>query len=122
MDLGGHRIRTGPAQSGSAVVRVKVPRGLIGQRVGFARVLLTGGSAPATTSGEHANLPRLLLVAENPDEIRHTHEIRDTHHEIRDTHKPDVLDILKPGDRLVFSDAREKPRKFHVRERLASGE
>ena len=115
MDLGGHRIRTGPAQSGPAVVRVKVPRGLIGQRVGFARVLLTGGSAPATTSGEHANLPRLPLVAENPDEIRHTHEIRDTH-------KPDVLDILKPGDRLVFSDAREKPRKLHVRERLASGE
>jgi pyruvate kinase len=97
MDLAGHKIRTGRLQSGPSVVRLKVPRDELGRRTGVAQAVLTCKSCKPEETGETALLPRLPV----PEAL---------------------LDSLKSGDVLAFTDTRKKSRKLQVRERLANGE
>ena len=96
MDLGGHKIRTGPVQSGPAVLHLKVRRDALGHRTAPAQVVLCG-EASVPPSGDKPDLPRLPVPA-------------------------GLLACLQPGDWLAFFDAREKQRRLQVRERLAGGE
>ena len=97
MDLGGHKIRTGPAQSGPAVIRLKVHRDALGHCTGAAQVVLSGEPGIAAAGGDYPDLPRLPVPA-------------------------GLLERLKTGDRLAFTDTRDKARKLQVTEQLASGE
>lgn len=97
MDLGGHKIRTGPVQSGPAVVHLKVRRDVLGQRIGVAQLILTSAAPEASGAGDRPELPRLPVPA-------------------------GLLACLRAGDRLAFSDTRDKQRRLRVRERLPGGE
>ena len=96
MDLGGHKIRTGPLQAGPAVLHLKVRRDAFGQRTAPAQLVLCSadaGEAPAEASA----LPRLPVPQA-------------------------LLDVLQSGDWLAFFDTREKQRRLQVRQRLAGGD
>jgi len=97
MDLGGHKIRTGPVPCGPAVIHLQVPRDVLGQRTGVAPLILTSGATTPAAPDEYAALPRLPVPA-------------------------GLLECLQAGDRLAFTDTRDKPRKLRLRERLPSGE
>jgi pyruvate kinase len=96
MDLGGHKIRTGPMQSEPAVLHLKVRRNALGQRTGATRVVLCSHAA-RPGDGDTPDLQRLPLPAQ-------------------------LLDHLQAGDRLAFRDSRAKRRRLRVREPLAGGE
>jgi len=145
MDLAGHKIRTGPVQTGPAVAQLKVPRNAYGQRIGAAKVLLTSAATTGVESerGVAQRLPLVRMACDVvQDEIRELDssdtrnrdtaaadtvslkpmEVRNSRQIDPDTRGPDPLDLLKAGDRLIFKDARGKTRKLCVRERLTGGE
>ena len=96
MDLGGHKIRTGPVASGPAVLHLKVPRDALGRRTGTARVVLYGEGAAPPVEGHAAALPMLPVVGQ-------------------------LLEQVQAGDRLAFSDSRKKQRSLLLSEHLAGG-
>jgi pyruvate kinase len=97
MDLGGHKIRTGPVAAGPAVLHLKVPRDALGRRTGRARVLLYDEGAAPPVGPQAAGLPLLPVSGQ-------------------------LLEQVQAGDRLAFSDSRRKRRYLRVCERLPAGE
>ncbi|HWS02319.1 MAG TPA: pyruvate kinase [Gammaproteobacteria bacterium] len=97
MDLGGHKIRTGPVQSGTAVLHLKVRHDSFGQVIAPAQVVLCRDQSCLASHSDTASLPRLPVSAE-------------------------LLECLQPGDRLMFIDTRKKQRRLQVLMALADGE
>ena len=98
MDLGGHKIRTGPVQTGPAVLHLKVRHDALGHRTAPAKVVLCrDGGGQAAGDPREPGLPRLPVPAQ-------------------------LLESLRRGDWLAFFDTREKQRRLQVREQLAGGE
>jgi len=96
MDLGGHKIRTGPVASGPAVMHLKVPRDEFGRRTGTARVVLYGEGMVPPVEAHAAGLPQLPVSGQ-------------------------LLEQMRAGDRLGFSDSRKKQRSLRLSERLSGG-
>jgi pyruvate kinase len=97
MDLGGHKIRTGPIQSEPAVLHLKVRRDSFGHVKTPARVVLCKDPFSHANHSDIASLPRLPVSV-------------------------DLLECLQPGDRLMFIDTRKKQRRLQVLKALADGE
>jgi pyruvate kinase len=87
MDLAGPKLRTGPLEPGPAVVKVKPERDLLGQVTRPARVWLS--------SQKHPRKP--------PTRADATIELSET-----------FLTMLRVGDRLKFTDARDSRRRLDV--------
>ncbi len=94
MDLAGPKLRTGPMEPGSAVVRIRPRRDVHGRVTSPARVWLTSKAAPCTAP---LSADACLPVSEK------------------------WLTRLHPGDRVKFIDARESRRTFVVVEVTAGG-
>ncbi len=97
MDLGGHKIRTGPLLSEPAVLHMKVRRDSFGQVLAPARVVLCRDQSSLASHSDVADLPRLPVSTE-------------------------LLEHLWPGDRLMFIDTRKKQRRLQLLKALSDGE
>ncbi len=94
MDLGGHRIRTGPVQSAPAVRHIKVAKDPYGRVVGPARLLLVREGTAESALPEGIDF-RLTLPAA-------------------------LYDGIGAGDRLRFTDVRSKERQLDIVEGSAA--
>lgn len=87
MDLAGHKLRTGPVESGEPVLHLHPRRNTFGQIIAPAQVYLVPGGQMAVTS--EAEPPCLPVT-------------------------PDLIARLQPGHRISLKDARGKKRRLHI--------
>jgi pyruvate kinase len=101
MDIAGPKIRTGALAPGPRVVRWRVPRDPLGNRLGPALLWLTPADRPAPAP----SLPPTAGIARHPPVAAPAAVL---------PIPPEVFPRLRPGDRLSFRDARGRRVRLHL--------